>query len=430
VSGKRREPDHGLVGRAARRLGAQAAALVAVVVLLLTSTAVLVVLRAQNHAATMLIEGAVARADDVGDPPAGVFLVIRDGSHHEATAGLPPGVADAAALDAAAAGRPVAAGERYVHGVEYRIVTVRRPDGVVVQGVLDLTANHAERDSLLIMMLAAGAAGLVFAAVVGAWLGRRALRPLSSALALQRRFVADAGHELRTPLTLLGTRAQLLRRQIRRRLAEGAERPRGSDEELLAASEGIVADTERLTEILEDLLLAADPLAERPREPVDLVAVCRDVIDASAATALARGITLAGPDGSEQADLVEVSGSEVALRRALTAVVDNAIRHAGSRVEVAVTSGRGQAVVDVSDDGRGVDPSLEGQLFDRFATATRPPVGGPRRYGLGLALTAEIVAAHSGHVEHRDHVDRGAGSLGTGTTIRLALPLNETPGTR
>ena len=49
----RREPDRVLVGRAARRLGAQAAALVAVVVVLLTSTAVLVVLRAQNHAATL-----------------------------------------------------------------------------------------------------------------------------------------------------------------------------------------------------------------------------------------------------------------------------------------------------------------------------------------------------------------------------------------
>jgi hypothetical protein len=60
---------------------------VAVVVLLLTGTAVLVVLRAQNHAATMLIEGAVARAEDVEDPAGRRLLVIRDGSHHEATAG-------------------------------------------------------------------------------------------------------------------------------------------------------------------------------------------------------------------------------------------------------------------------------------------------------------------------------------------------------
>jgi hypothetical protein len=60
----------------------------------------------------------------------------------------------------------------------------------VVQGILDLTDNHAERDRLLATMLASGVIGLLLAAAAGTWLGHRALRPLSAALSLQRRFVA------------------------------------------------------------------------------------------------------------------------------------------------------------------------------------------------------------------------------------------------
>ena len=89
-------------------------------------------------------------------------------------------------------------------------------------------------------MLTAGAAGLVLAAAAGTWLSRRALEPLSAVLALQRRFVADAGHELRTPLTLIGTRAQLLRRRLQK-VRDGGELPRAwSDAGPLTA--GTLAD--------------------------------------------------------------------------------------------------------------------------------------------------------------------------------------------
>jgi two-component system OmpR family sensor kinase len=255
------------------------------------------------------------------------------------------------------------------------------------------------------------------AAAAGTWLGRRALRPLSAALALQRRFVADAGHELRTPLTLLGTRAQLLRRRLRRGAigvptGDGTGPGDARTEALLADTDGIVRDTGRLTEILEDLLLAADPLAERPREPVDLVGLGNAAVDAAAAAAVEHGVALTGP---WPAGPVVVSGSPVALRRALTALLDNALRHAVGAVQVSVGAAGREALVDVIDDGPGIDPSSAGRIFDRFATAPAPAPG-PRRYGLGLALVAEIAAAHGGRVEL---LTRG----GPGSTIRLAIPL-------
>nr|WP_239028514.1 HAMP domain-containing sensor histidine kinase [Pseudonocardia acidicola] len=255
-------------------------------------------------------------------------------------------------------------------------------------------------------MLACGIAGLLLAALAGAWLGHRALRPLSAALALQRRFVADAGHELRTPLTLLSTRAQLLRRRLR-----GGADPDAA----LADATGIVADSARLGEILEDLLLAADPVAARSRQPVDLAEVAAAVLDAAGPAAAEHDVRLSGP---EPADPLRVPGSPVALRRALTALVDNAVRHARHEVGVTLAVRDGHALIDVTDDGPGIDPALAPRLFERFVSGRARATDGQRRYGLGLALVSEIAAAHGGGVTVLDRP-------GPGAALRITLPTAE-----
>ena len=410
-----------LVRRAARRLGLQAAAFVAVAVVLVTAAAVAVLLRDQEQAVTNLQNATIALADDVYDPPLDTWLVIRDArGRQDSTRGLPAGAADPAAFAAAVVGGPPTTTDRQVGGVTYRVTTERRTDGFVVQAVLDLTPRHDDRIRILAAMYAAGAAGLVLAAVAGTWLSRRALQPMSAALALQRRFVADAGHELRTPLTLLGTRAQLLRRRLQQVVAGDPPRAWSDSRPLTVATltdralddlDGIVTDSAHLAAILEDLLLAADPLTARPHQVVDLTAVCRDTVRAAAHAAQERGIALHGPADADGP--VEVVGSAVALHRALTALVDNALRHARSSVSVAPGRDRDHAVVSVTDDGPGVDPKLAPRLFDRFATGAPTPGQDRRRYGLGLALVGEIAAAHGGDVTV---------GLPPGTTLRMSLP--------
>jgi two-component system, OmpR family, sensor kinase len=410
-----------LVRRAARRLGLQAAAFVAVAVVLVTAAAIVVLLRDQEQAVTNLQDATIALADDVDDPPLDTWLVIRDARGQESTRGLPVGADDPAAFGAVVAGGPATTTERTVDGSTYRVTSVRRTDEFVVQAVLNLTPRQDDRNRILAAMLAAGAAGLLLAAAAGTWLSRRALRPMSAALALQRRFVADAGHELRTPLTLLGTRAQLLRRRLQQ-VRDEDEAPRvwsGSEaltvailaDRALAEVDGVVADSAHLTAILEDLLLAADPLTARAQRLVDLTAVCRDTVRSAAPAAHERGIALHGPTDADGP--VEVIGSAVALHRAVTALVDNALRHARSGVSVTAGRERDHAVVAVTDDGPGIDPKLAPRLFDRFATGTPAPSQGRRRYGLGLALVAEIAAAHGGDV---------AVGASPGTTLRISLP--------
>jgi two-component system, OmpR family, sensor kinase len=422
VSAVRGDTEDALVRRTARRLGLQAAASVAVVVLFVVAAATAVLLRAEERSAADLLAGTVALADDVEDPPVDVWLVLRGSGPPEATAGLPPGADDPAALDAVAAGGAAADTVRRVGGADYRVLTVRRADGLTVQAVLSLAARERERARVLTAMLLTGALGLLAAAAVGTWLGRRALRPLSAALALQRRFVADAGHELRTPLTLLTTRAQLLHRRLRRTAPDAAPGARVAALALRDV-EGVVADSTRLTAILEDLLLAADPRAHRAHVALDLTALARAARDAAAPDALAHGVTLAGPAPDHPPVLV--LGAAAALHRALTALIDNAVRHARHRVEVTVgaVGAGGDAHVDVADDGPGVDPALAPRLFTRFAGGPPAVPAGPRHYGLGLALVAEIAAVHGGRVALVTPPPPG-----TGTVLRVTLPRHRLSG--
>jgi signal transduction histidine kinase len=423
MSGPRTTGESVLVRRAAVRLGIQAAGFVVVVVIVLTAVAVTVLFQAQSRAASATLDEAITRADDVRDPAQGTYMVMRTGARQDTTPGLPFGAMDQPALDLVTRGQSVAPEERRVGLVDYQVVTQRRADGVVVQGILDLTDNHAERDRLLATMLASGAIGLLLAAAAGTWLGYRALRPLSTALNLQRRFVADAGHELRTPLTLLGTRAQLLRRHLRR-----GEEPRGrrippdlptvADPRVLADVEGIVADSAHLATILEDLLLAADPLANQAHQDVDLTKICDNAVAAAAAAADERDIALRGPTGNPA---VNVTGSPTALARAVTALLDNAVRHASHAVSLTLVHQHQRVLLDVTDDGPGIDPTLAPRLFDRFTTARTDNTTRPRRYGLGLALVAEIVAAHGGQVQLLNP-GPAATPARQGATLRITLP--------
>jgi signal transduction histidine kinase len=399
-----RSADDRLLRRTALRVGLQSALAVAITVVALCGVAILVVLRSQHTDQNTLLSTAIERVDDVTDPPAGVWLVIQHGTQQHVTPALPAGFPDEAALAATSADGVVRTADVTTGQGEYSVRTQRHGDDVV-QAILDLRSAHLERDRLLQALLITGAVGLLLAGATGAWLARRAVTPLEHALSLQRRFVADAGHELRTPLTLLSTRAQLLQR-------------RSGDTALKSDVDDLVADTRQLTEILEDLLLAADPREDTPKEPVDLTALVRHAVAAAEPAATERGVQLSvdtpGP--------VSVNGYEAGLRRAVNALLDNGIRHASTTLRVTVEATGREARIDVADDGPGIDPAIMPTMFARFASgSTDTPPGQPRRYGIGLSLVNEIAARHHGTVTAHN-TDTG------GALLRLTLPpLRRTP---
>jgi two-component system OmpR family sensor kinase len=394
--------DEQLVERAARGVALQVAGLVATAMLLLIALVTVVVVRGQQSSTDSLLRHTAAAADDVGDPPPGAWIVLSRADRVISSPGLPSSeVAALRALRSRATRHASLTTLSTQDDVDYRVVTqVRR--GETVQVLLDLRAQHDVRDRLFTVMGFAAAAALLLAAGLGVLLGRRAVRPLAQALSLQRTFVADASHELRTPLTLLSTRAQLLHRE----LADGAPGP-----QLVEDARGLVGDVQRLGEVVEDLLVAADPRGEEVLTSVDLARLVAEVADSASAHAgqaqVEVGLSL--PD-----EPAEVSGSGPALRRAVLALLDNAIDHtpAQGRVELAVRVERRSVVVAVSDTGPGIATEAAGRVLHRFHSGGQR--AGRAHYGLGLALTHDVANRHGGQLR--------LVPAAVGATFELVLP--------
>lgn len=222
-----------------------------------------------------------------------------------------------------------------------------------------------------------------------------------------RRFVADASHELRTPLSAVAGYAELFERGA-------ADRP----EDLKRVLKGIRAETGRMDLLVSDLLLLARLDEGRPleRHPVELVSLAAEAVDAAKAAGREWRATL------EARQPVEVLGDAARLRQVLDNLLGNVRSHtpAGTRVVVRVSAAEGEAVVEVEDDGPGLTDEQAANAFERFfrgdASRSRQQGG----TGLGLAIVSAIVAAHGGRVE----VTRPKGG---GALFRVVLPAENVP---
>lgn len=415
-----RSPIDADLRRTAWRIGVQTAVLVIVCLAAVGALVFGTVVRSQDRQVTQTLTAAAASAgiggrdgdrdgdqDGAGQRTGSVqTAVLHDGVLRSSSL-MPPGLPDQAVM--ASVAQSGTADRRTVHlsTGEFDVLTVRRDDSVV-QAVVALVEQHQERERILGALGIGGAVGVLLSALVGALLAQRAVQPMASALSLQRRFVADAGHELRTPLTLLSTRAQLLRRRLGS--APGADPDDLTSRDL----EGIVADTRALTDILEELLLAADTRTPVPQETVDLTAVVTAAVSAAQAAAEAAQISLT----LESADGVTLgSGAPTALTRAVTALVDNALSHAERSVEVRVEQRGTQVAVTVSDDGDGISDTTLPRMFQRFSSDRGTSDATSRHYGLGLSLVSEIAVRHGGTVQ----ADNRRGS-DHGAVLTLLLP--------
>ncbi len=401
--------DEVLVRRAARGVAVQAAAAVALAMMLLIALVTIVVVRGQAGAADDLLRSAVATAADVGDPPASTWLVMAEPRGTAVSPGLPTELLPELAGMRARATSQVELATVKDDGDEYRIatgVTKGRP----VQAVLDLATIHDERVRMLQAMGFASVVGLLFAGLLGVLLGRRAVRPLAEALLLQRRFVADAGHELRTPLTLLSTRAQLL---------DHALQGSGLSDQVLQDSRGVVQDTKRLGEVVDELLVAADPRGDEDHEPVELGYLAAAVAESAGAHAEQSGVRLHS-DKTEASFLV--LGSASAIRRAVLALVDNAIDHTprDGEVRLELRRSRGDVILAVSDTGPGIGPEAAQRVLRRFDSGGHR--AGRAHYGLGLALSHDVANRHGGQLR--------LAPSDVGATFELVLPALEPPGPR
>jgi two-component system OmpR family sensor kinase len=346
---------------------------------------------------------------------------------------------------------------------QWRVVVTSAPDGDVTAVAESLATTNSTVQRLLLLEVAIGLIVLLLMAGAGYLVVRRSLRPLSEveetaagiaagdlsrrvppadertevgrlAAALNgmlaqietafaararserqaraseqrmRQFVGDASHELRTPLTSIRGFAELYRM--------GGAGPT-TDPEVGHLMERIETESTRMGGLVEDLLLLARLDEKRPlrRQPVDLTVVAADAVHDAQALDRARPIRLRAP-GS-----VVVDGDEQRLRQVVLNLVGNAVTHtpAGTPLEVTVeraAAGGPVARLSVVDHGPGIPPEQAEHVFERFwrADASRARAAGGA--GLGLAIVAEIVAAHGGEVTV-------VPTPGGGATFTVTLP--------
>ncbi len=225
----------------------------------------------------------------------------------------------------------------------------------------------------------------------------RMLSRIDASVKRQRRFVADASHDLQGPLT-----AQRLSLE----LALGSMQP--VDKGLLR--DDVLGATDQMERLVGDLLVLAsvDEGAHAPTLPVDLDQIV-----------LEEGMRAAGA-GPVVIDTTHVSAGPVdgnagELRRIVRNLLDNAVRHAESRVELRVHVSDGQVHVDVADDGPGVPGAEQELIFQRFHRGDPARTRGTAGTGLGLAIARSMAQRAGGTL---DLVD----SDGPGAVFRLSVP--------
>lgn len=222
---------------------------------------------------------------------------------------------------------------------------------------------------------------------------------LSTALAAQQRFTADASHELRTPLTTIRSNAGFLRAH-----------PEAAPADIAAAVADIDVESQRMTRLVGDLLTLARADSSQPLSigDIDLGPLVADVM-AEAARAHP------GRRYHTQAVAAPVRGDAESLRRVLRILTGNAIAHTGEAGQIwaTVKIDGPMAVVQVADDGPGIPEGMQERIFDRFVRAD--PASRPEGTGLGLAIARSVVQAHQGTI--------WAGNNGSGgATFTVSLP--------
>jgi signal transduction histidine kinase len=336
----------------------------------------------------------------LGGPSSGTFAVIS--TANGVAIGFPPQVnqlVDKPALDEVIASGRETVSEATLAGVPWRVLTVpvEGPAGTFLVQVLgDRTDEQRTLGVLLIVLVAGGLVALAASLGVGWLYAERALVPIRDAMRRQREFAADASHELRTPLAIVRGSIEHLRRHRDRPVAEVG-----------SAIDDIDAGTQRLTALVEDLLVLArtdSGAVELDLADTDLGELTLDAVGALGPVAAAAGVAV-----QVDAEPVPLHGDGTRLRQLVTLLVDNAIRHAsaagGSSVLVAVKAADGSAVLTVDDDGSGIRPEDLGRVFDRFWRAPDAPSGGT---GLGLAIARWIVERHGGSIAASNRPGGGA----------------------
>ena len=229
----------------------------------------------------------------------------------------------------------------------------------------------------------------------------------------RKEFVANVSHELRTPLTNVRSYAETLR-------DANGDIPMETSNNFLDI---IINETDRMTHIVQDLLTLSRLDAGNAELVLSRFPFGEAIESVTRANALAANqhghtLTYTPPES-----LPLIVGDRSRLEQVMMNVIGNAIKYTPDGGHIAITAGSTEDHVwmEVSDDGIGIPEKDRDRIFDRFYRVDKARSRESGGTGLGLSIAKEIVQRHHGTIALAPH-------QGPGTTIRLTLPISQSPG--
>jgi PAS domain S-box-containing protein len=222
-------------------------------------------------------------------------------------------------------------------------------------------------------------------------------------------FLAVVSHELRAPMAPM----RMWMKVLRDRADDAGTRARAID-----VLETCVKAQVKLIDDLVDVVRSAKGKLQVERQPLELAPLLERVVAVAEPSAAAKRISLRVLRDGDGGDLQLLADAD-RLQQAIGNVLSNAVKFTGDDGQVTVRLGArdGRAVVEVQDDGEGIDPELLPHLFEPFRQQDSTAVRSHGGLGLGLAIARDLVMLHEGTIA------AASGGPGQGSTFTIELPL-------
>jgi len=262
---------------------------------------------------------------------------------------------------------------------------LRHSSSVAMAMVREISSRLRENDEMAIEDLRMRASELA-----------EAYQKLAEQDLTRREFLTNVAHELRTPLMAAGGFLQLIQ--------QGLITP----EKMPAALETVARNIGQITTLVNDILFLQELDLILPKfQPVDIAEIAREVVDKYQEKAAARLVTL---HLQVAPNLPAISGDPKTLERALTSLVDNAIKFSpnGGQVTVKARQSDEFVVIDVIDQGIGIEKDRLPRIFDRFYHLEQSGDNLFDGLGLGLAITRQVIKQHNGRLTVESEPGKGS----------------------
>ena len=258
--------------------------------------------------------------------------------------------------------------------------------------------------NLALVLLAIWLSAMLLFFAVSVKLSALAAKPMEEAMQREKQFIADASHDLKTPLSVILANNSIL--------LESPEAPVGSVRRWVDSTQEAA---KRMQQLISQMLTLADverPDAALPMQPVDLAAIATKAALEMESIAYEKNVALE-TELSEECTLRSNTGY---LQRIVSSLLENALKYepTGGRVWLTLTRDKRKVRLSVQNFGSTIPQEDLPHVFDRFYRSDKSRKSESGSFGLGLAITKEMVEKLGGQISV-------ASSVGEGTVFQVTL---------